>query len=128
MITVTNKAIYQQIADRICDDILAGQISAGQRLPSVREYASLMQVNPNTMMRTYDSLARDGIIYNRRGVGYFVADTARTDIHNSRAATFLNNDMYTFFSRLSLLEITPEQLAAQYAAYLADNTKKQPTE
>lgn len=115
-----NKAIYQQIADRICDDILAGRLAGGGRLPSVREYAAMVQVNPNTVMRTYDMLARDGIIFNRRGVGYFVDETARGRIRAARDAEFLERDIFAVFDRLALLDVTPDELARRYAAFLAD--------
>ena len=67
-----DKAIYIQMADRLCDDILAGTYSDDDRVPSVREYAVSLEVNTNTAVKAYDQLARDGIIYNRRGLGYFV--------------------------------------------------------
>ena len=64
-----DKAIYIQMADRLCDDILAGTYSDDDRVPSVREYAVSLEVNTNTAVKAYDQLARDGIIYNRRGLG-----------------------------------------------------------
>ena len=48
-----SRAIYLQIADRICDDILLGQYEEEGRIPSVREYASIVEVNANTVMRSY---------------------------------------------------------------------------
>ena len=67
-----DKAIYIQMAERLCDEILSGQYKEDERIPSVREYAVLLQVNTNTAMKAYDQLARDEIIYNKRGLGYFV--------------------------------------------------------
>ena len=67
-----DKAIYIQMADRLCDDILAGVYTDDERIPSVREYAVKLEVNTNTAVKAYDYLARDGIIYNKRGLGYFV--------------------------------------------------------
>lgn len=61
-----NKAIYLQIADKICDDILTGHFLAGARIPSVREYAASLEVNANTVMRSYEYLERLGVIFNRR--------------------------------------------------------------
>ena len=72
MIFNNDKAIYLQIADRLCDEILAGHFIEDERIPSVREYAVTLQVNTNTAVKAYDELARDGIIYNKRGLGYFV--------------------------------------------------------
>ena len=56
------KSIYRQIADFILDSILEGQISPGERIQSVREMASEVQVNPNTVMRTYNFLSDKEII------------------------------------------------------------------
>ena len=68
-----SKAIYLQIADRICDEILLGQYQEEERIPSVREYAAMVEVNANTAMRSFDYLQSQDIIYNKRGIGYFVS-------------------------------------------------------
>ena len=68
-----SKPIYLQIADRICDEILLGQYQEEERIPSVREYAAVVEVNANTVMRSYDYLQMQGVIYNKRGIGYFVS-------------------------------------------------------
>ena len=65
------KAIYLQIADRICDEILLGTYGEEERIPSVREYASVVEVNANTAMRAFDYLQSLQVIYNKRGIGYF---------------------------------------------------------
>ena len=67
-----NKPIYLQISDVICEKILSGELKAEDRLMSVREYGALIGVNPNTMMRTYEKLTDDGVIYNKHGIVYFV--------------------------------------------------------
>ena len=72
-----DKAIYIQMADRLCDEILAGTYKDDDRIPSVREYAVMLQVNTNTAVKAYDQLARDGIIYNKRGLGYCVTAGAK---------------------------------------------------
>ena len=75
-----NKAIYEQMADRLCDEIIAGTYKADDRIPSVREYAVMLQVNTNTAVKAYELLSREEIIYNRRGLGYFVSAGAREQI------------------------------------------------
>jgi DNA-binding transcriptional regulator YhcF (GntR family) len=67
-----SKSIYLQIADRICDEILQGQYKEEERIPSVREYAATVEVNANTVVRSFDYLQGQDIIYNKRGLGYFV--------------------------------------------------------
>ena len=84
-----SKSIYLQIADRINDEILQGQYAEEGRIPSVREYAATVEVNANTVVRTYDYLQGQEIIYNKRGIGYFVATGARELIHSLRKNTFL---------------------------------------
>ena len=66
----SNKAIYLQICDAICERILSKEFGADERIPSVREYGAEIGVNPNTVMRSYEKLTADGIIYNKRGIGY----------------------------------------------------------
>ena len=52
------KPIYLQMADRLCDEILAGKYQDDDRIPSVREYAVMLEVNANTAVKAYDELAR----------------------------------------------------------------------
>lgn len=113
-----NKAIYLQIADKICDDILTGHFLAGARIPSVREYAASLEVNANTVMRSYEYLERLGVIFNRRGIGFFIADMARDVIVNERKQTFLNGEMKYLFHQLMLLGISPEEAKTMYENYL----------
>ncbi len=121
-----NNAIFLQIADRICDDILSGVYKSDSRLPSVREYASMVEVNANTVMRSYETLARLGVIYNKRGIGFFVSPDAREIIVAERRRTFLGEEMPDIFNRLRYLDVTPEDLSRMYQDYLTNtsNPKK----
>lgn len=118
MFKENSKAIYLQIADRICNDILSGQYAAGARMPSVREYAAMVEVNPNTVMRTYEYLADNNIIYNRRGIGFFVDDNAPQTVRAIKAEQFVNGELPGVFDQLHLLGIAPEQLKTMYNDYL----------
>lgn len=113
------KPIYLQIADKIMDDILAGIYRPGERLPSVREYAASIEVNPNTVMRTYDFLSQRELIFNRRGIGFFVDDGAAEKIIGMRRATFFASEAPYFMGRLSSFGVSPDQLREMYTAYLA---------
>lgn len=117
----SNKAIYLQIVERIYDQVLSGHLHPGNRLPSVREYAMTVQVNPNTVMRTYENLSRDGIIANRRGIGFFLTDEAPDIIRDIRIHQLIDNELPVIFSRLQLLGVTPEQLAASFRNHLNNN-------
>ena len=124
MFKENNKAIYLQIAERIYDDIQAGNIRPGDRLPSVRDYAVLVQVNPNTVMRTYETLTREEIIVNRRGIGFFLTEEAPEKVRNIRIAGLNENDLPEIFRRLSLLGITPDELTEAYKKYFITALKK----
>lgn len=109
-----NKAIYLQMADRLCDEILAGLYGDDDRIPSVREYAVLLQVNTNTAVKAYDALARDGIIYNRRGLGYFVSAGARDTIMQARRREFMEQTLPDVFRRMRLLGIGIDEVVKRW--------------
>lgn len=99
----TEKPIYLQIVDVICDRILSGELKGGDRVPSVREYGADIGVNPNTMMRSYEKLTADGIIFNKRGIGYFLADDARDTVLAAQRKEFIEKDVPAIKQRLLLL-------------------------
>lgn len=114
-----NKAIYIQIADRICEEILTGAYKEEERIPSVREYAVKVEVNVNTVMRSYDQLQSDGIIYNRRGLGYFVAPGASERIVSLKKEKFIKEELPYFFRQASMIGMEPEELSEMYNKYLS---------
>lgn len=113
-----NKPIYLQIADRIMDDIERAELDAGARLPSVREYAENVGVNPNTMMRTYNWLQNKGLIEMKRGIGYFVTSSAREEVAEMLRKDFFQNEAPYFFRRLAAFGISPDELRSDYLDYL----------
>ncbi|MBD5312431.1 MAG: GntR family transcriptional regulator [Muribaculaceae bacterium] len=124
MFKENSKAIYLQIVDRICDEILGKVLNPEDRMPSVREYAATVQVNPNTMMRAYDYLSSLGIIYNRRGIGFFVSAEAPEEIHKMRVRDMFGERLLEVFRELQLLGISPETLKKRYEEYLSSNSTK----
>lgn len=112
-----NKPIYLQIAERICDEILNGKYAEDERIPSVREYASVVEVNANTVMRSFDYLQANEIIYNKRGIGYFVSVGAKNKILAVRKEEFLNDEIDYFFKQLRTLGIDGEELKEMYRKY-----------
>ena len=99
------KPIYLQISDTICERILSGALKPEDRIPSVREYGADIGVNPNTVMRTYEKLTADGVIYNKRGIGYFVAPQAKETVLAAERKEFLDNEVPRIRRRLELLGI-----------------------
>ena len=100
------------------DEICAGERPPGGRMPSVGEYSAEVAVNVNTLMRTYSWLTDRGVIFTKRGLGYFVADDAKERILNLRRQAFFNGEAEYFFSRLAAFGFSPEQLAEAYRQYL----------
>ncbi|MBQ8672948.1 MAG: GntR family transcriptional regulator [Bacteroides sp.] len=117
-----NKTIYLQIADRICDEILLGRYAEEARIPSVREYAALVEVNANTVMRSYDHLQSREVIYNKRGIGYFVSPGAADLIRSLRRERFLHEEADYFYRQLFTLNVSPEELAGMYRDYIKNQT------
>ncbi|MBQ9216838.1 MAG: GntR family transcriptional regulator [Muribaculaceae bacterium] len=113
-----NKAIYLQIADRIGDDVLSGKLAVEAKIPSVREMAAQIEVNANTVARTYEYLQQSGIIYTKRGLGYYVAPDARDTIVRMRREQLMQGEMDYFLGQLKAVGITPTDLAKLYQAYL----------
>ncbi len=97
------RAIYLQIADMICEKVLTGSWKADERVPSVRELASDFQVNPNTVMRTYNFLQQSEIIYNQRGIGYFLSEDAKQKTLELKKGEFLEKELPQFINKLTLL-------------------------
>jgi DNA-binding transcriptional regulator YhcF (GntR family) len=98
-----HKPIYLQISENICDLILTGEWNEEERIPSVREYGGVLGVNPNTIMRTYDHLQEAEIIYNKRGVGYFVNPGAKMKIISIQREQFIDEEVPKIKRRLDLL-------------------------
>lgn len=116
-----SKAIYLQIADRICDEILLGQYKEEERIPSVREYAAIVEVNANTTMRSFEYLQSQNIIFNKRGIGYFVAAGATRLILFLRRDTFLKEEVEYFFKQLYTLNIPMDEIQKMYKEYIKNN-------
>ena len=99
------KPIYLQIADRLMEQILSGEYAAEDRVPSVRDVAEAMGGNPNTVMRTFECLRGEEIIYNRRGVGYFVSPDAKQKILAEQRREFLEEELPLIKQKMKVLGI-----------------------
>ncbi|MEM6321832.1 MAG: GntR family transcriptional regulator [Bacteroidota bacterium] len=104
------KAIYMQIADYLCESILALELKAGDRIQSVREMAAQVEVNPNTVARTFSYLQEKEIIYNKRGVGYFVAEDALEKTKALKKDAFIHQFLPEVFKLMELLGMSFEDL------------------
>ncbi len=108
-----DQPIWQQICDEMNRAIATGRWCEEARIPSVRDLAVELEVNPNTVMRAYERLTANDLIYNRRGLGYFVARGAQPLARRSLREAFFGE----LFRRMEELSITPEEIATEYEHY-----------
>ncbi|MDD2594678.1 MAG: GntR family transcriptional regulator [Bacteroidales bacterium] len=109
-----HKPIYLQIADTLSDKILQGEWLPEDRIPSVREMGIDMGVNPNTIMRTYEYLQNRDIIYNKRGIGYFIAPDSKQLILSDQRQHFLSEELPAIVRKMKMLSITPDEITNLY--------------
>lgn len=100
------QAIYLQIANYFQNNILEGEWGAEEKVPSIRQLAVELEVNPNTVLRTYNHLQDNGIIYKKRGIGYFVSPEAKKQLVNMLKKQFVEHDLPEFFKKMELIGLT----------------------
>ena len=110
-----DKPIFQQMADRLSDEILANVYHDDDRIPSVREYAVTLEVNTNTAVKAYEQLARENIIYNKRGMGYYITPGAREQILKERRQAFLKQQLPELFRQMKLLGLNLKDIETAWA-------------
>lgn len=106
-----------QIAERICDEILDNKFPPGERIPSIREYAAMVEVNANTVVRSYEWLQQHEIIFNKRGIGYYVSPDGKNRIREMRRVRFFEDELPLFFNRLYTLGISIDEIDRRYNEY-----------
>ena len=105
-----HKPIFLQIAERICDEILGGRYPEGERLPSVREYAAEVEVNVNTVVRSYEWLSQKDIIFNKRGMGYYASQGATETISQNLREAFFQETLPELARQMEKLNISVEEV------------------
>jgi GntR family transcriptional regulator len=113
----SGEAIYLQIADLVCENIILGKWAQGERIPSVRDMAVDLEVNPNTVMRAYSHLQGRDIIENRRGIGYFVSGGALDRARRKKRREFLDRDLPALFRNMEVLGVDIDELEEEYRRY-----------
>lgn len=103
------KPLYEQIMDNYRRLIVSGGISPGEQLPSVRELATQLAINPNTIQRAYNELEAEGYIYSVAGKGSFVSGTADADAVRRET---LRADVKKLLNELRYLGVTEADAAA----------------
>lgn len=115
------QAIYLQIADVFCENILAKKWNEEDKIPSIRDMAIEIEVNPNTALRTYSYLQDQGIIYNKRGIGYFVATGGYQKTLEVVKVKFIEKELPAIFRTLSLVHLSIDDIVSLYNKYKNEN-------
>lgn len=116
--------IWAQIYELLLTHIADGEWCEEERVASVRELGATLAVNPNTVMRAYERATDEQLIYNRRGIGYFVSVGAR-----ERAATLLRErfereQLPSIFRSMQRVGITAEEFVSLYKNYQENENKQ----
>jgi GntR family transcriptional regulator len=121
-----NEAIYLQIAAYVSEHIILNKWPVGEKIPSVRELAVELQVNPNTVVRAYEFLQQQDVIANKRGIGFFATSEAVFNIKKFRRERFLKQELPEFFKNIYLLDIKLNEVEKLYERFKSDhfNTPK----
>ncbi|HMM03116.1 MAG: GntR family transcriptional regulator [Prevotella sp.] len=110
----SNKPIYLQIVDFCFQKMLTNEWAEEERVPSVRELGTMLQVNPNTAMRAFEYMQTENIIYSKRGMGYYVAENARKLILNLQKKDFFEEMLPETFKTMELLDISIDEVVDRY--------------
>jgi DNA-binding transcriptional regulator YhcF (GntR family) len=110
-----SQPIYMQIADWVCEQILLHKWKAEERASSVRELSARLEVNLNTVVRSYDFLENEEILVNKRGVGFFIAPSAADKIRQFRKERFFEEELPVVFKTMKLLGIEMSEIMTRYA-------------
>ncbi|CAM3961679.1 GntR family transcriptional regulator [Mesobacillus zeae] len=114
----SSKPIYMQIVDRIIIDIVQGKQQPGDKLPSVREMAVQMGVNPNTIQRTYTELERMNVVETRRGQGTFVSENG--ELMEQIARSMQDELIGSFIQRMEEIGVGKTQVIALLQRYMGE--------
>jgi DNA-binding transcriptional regulator YhcF (GntR family) len=103
-----NRPIFVQIAERIEEDIIAGELAEETQVPSTNQFASFYQINPATAAKGVNLLVDQGILYKKRGLGMYVAPGARAKLLEKRRAQFFEQYVVPMLQEAEKLGITME--------------------
>jgi DNA-binding transcriptional regulator YhcF (GntR family) len=112
----SDRPIFAQIAEFLEARVLEGALGPGERLPSARELAFSLEVNPNTAARALQALADGGVARCERGTGYFVSETGPALAKAERRKTFFETELPALFRRMGELGIGIDEVAESYAS------------
>ena len=105
-----SRPIFQQIAERIENDIIAGALPEESQVPSTNEFAAFLRINPATAGKGVGLLVDSGILYKKRGIGMFVSSGARDRLIDQRRDQFRADFVQPLVTEARKLGITPVEL------------------
>ena len=123
-----NYSIYLQVADFVCEKVLSGAWSDGDKLPAVKDLAVLTSVNPNTVIKALTWLQDNEILNTQRGVGYFLTEGATARTLALKRREFIEEDLPDVFASMQLLGVDLAELELLYQNYrkqAAKGTKRE---
>ena len=115
------KPIYLQIVELFYENILLRQWQEAERIPSVREIAVMVEVNPNTAIRAFTHLQEQDVIHNKRGIGYFVSENGYDKVLDIKRKEFKEETLADVFKKMKLMDVTFEEVTTSYNTYLKNN-------
>lgn len=119
-----HKNIFLQIRDWMVDQILTDKLQAGDKIPSVRELASDIEVNRNTVMRSYALMEEEGILENKRGIGFFISPEARLTLLGIQRKEFFKETLPPIIHQIQVLQLNSEDLESLLAVIHSNDAKK----
>lgn len=116
--------IYLQIAEVFYEHILIRKWQEEERIPSVREIAVMVEVNPNTAMRAFTFLQEQGVIYNKRGIGYFVSSDGYNKVLDIKREEFVTTLLPEVFKKMKMLNVSFEEVHQSYEQALKQDSNE----
>lgn len=106
----SEKPIYLQLADWLCDSIISGLIKEGEQIPSTTEISISCKVNPATALKGVNMLVDKNIIYKKRGLGMFVAEGAVEKLKTQRRSDFFDTYIKTLLDEAKKLGLSKQDV------------------
>lgn len=111
-----DQPIYRQLKDKVVAAIVEGSLREGEALPSVRNVAVDLQINPITASKAYQELVMDGLVEKKRGLGMFVVDGARSKLVEAERERFINEEWPRVMETIRRLGLDAETLLKRGSA------------
>ncbi len=119
-----NQAVYLQIVDYVCEQILMKNWKVEEKILSIRDLAIELQVTPNTVQRSYDFIQQLEIISNQRGIGFFVEKDAIKKILTYKKEEFISKELPLIFKNMHLLKMDIKEIESMFNNYMKSISKK----